>query len=269
MSLTRSPVGGVCRAVTRAVTDPALGGWTPNAAFFAGTPGVAFDLTDMGTLYQDSGRTTLVSATGQPIGSATDLSGNGKHATQATTAQKPAYQGYASLDGVDDGLVTPALALSGTDAITVVASIRKSSDAATGIVLELTGNSGINAAFALFAPVGAAATFGWRSRGTADSLATSPASYAAPTTVVLTGSGDISADTCALRVNGAQAVAQANDQGTGNYAADVLFIGRRNGASSPFNGRLYRILVIGRALTADEISRAERWCAQPAGVTLA
>lgn len=51
-----------------------------------------WDFSDISTLYQDSGKTTAVSADGDPIGAAVDKSGTGNDITQGTTAAKPTYK---------------------------------------------------------------------------------------------------------------------------------------------------------------------------------
>jgi hypothetical protein len=45
-----------------------------------------------GVLYTDSARTTLVTADGDPIGSASDSSGNNYHYSQATSGSRPTYK---------------------------------------------------------------------------------------------------------------------------------------------------------------------------------
>lgn len=45
-----------------------------------------------GSLYQDSARTTPVTANDDPVGSWTDESGNGNHVSQATAANKPLFK---------------------------------------------------------------------------------------------------------------------------------------------------------------------------------
>lgn len=66
-----------------------------------------WDFSDFSRLYQDSGRTTLVTAAGQTVGSVTDRSASGIHLTQPTASKEPAVVAVGSLyglsfDGVDD-----------------------------------------------------------------------------------------------------------------------------------------------------------------------
>src|SRR5690554_3312719 len=62
-------------------------------------------------LWQDAEGTVPVMSDGDPVGLMLDLSGNGNHATQATSASRPIYRTdgtlhWLELDGVDDHLST-------------------------------------------------------------------------------------------------------------------------------------------------------------------
>lgn len=251
----------------RALASAGVGGvWTPSRLFRSGEKGLALDLTDMSKLYQDIARTTLVTATGQPIGSASDISGNGVNATAAAdNTTRPTYDGWATLDGSNDALITAAIDMTGTDAVTVIAGIRKLSDAAAGVPVEFGPNVGTtDSTFGMFAPPGANARYSFGSRGTVSArFAESTSIFAAPRTDVVTGIADISTDTCLLRVNGTQVASNTNDQGAVNYGNRPIYIGARGGTTVPFNGRMYRLIVIGRQLTANELSEAEAWVADP------
>jgi len=167
---------------------------------------------------------------------------------------------YLSFDGTDDGIATPSINFTGTDKVTVWAGVRKLSDAAAGMVVELSTSSSNNGSFYLAAPVSTAANFAFNSRGTSPSVAQTAATFAAPLSAVLTGSGNISGDSSILRVNGAQAASWAVDQGTGSYGNYPLYIGRRGGASLPFNGRLYQLIIRGAESNAGQIAAGEAWC---------
>lgn len=179
-----------------------------------------------------------------------------------TNIAQPPYSQVGALlfDGVDDFLQTPSIDFSATDKVTVFAGVRKLSDAAVGVVAELTVDSNSNPAFALFAPSGAGvAAYNFRSRGTLSAGATSATSFASPITNVLTGIGDISGDSSIIRVNGALSGNSASDQGTGNYSNAPIYIGRRAGTSLPFSGYLYGLIVRGAATTDADITRTEAW----------
>jgi hypothetical protein len=173
-------------------------------------------------------------------------------------------------DGFDDSSYTASsLDLSGTDKVTVWAGVYKNSDAAIGIVAELTDVASNLPRFELQAPRNAAgADYGFVSRGTAAALAVTSASYPAPIARVLSGIGNISGDVATLRVNGVQAATNTGDQGTGNYSNAVLYIGRRNNASLPFNGKIYTIIIRGGVTDAATLALTERYVGSRMGIVL-
>jgi hypothetical protein len=167
---------------------------------------------------------------------------------------------YLRFDGVDDGMVTNSINFTSTDKMTVWAGVRKLSDAATGVVAELsvTGatNNGI---FTFFAPGGAnSASYSWRSKGSI-SIGPDVFNVPSPRTDVTTGIGDISGDSAILRINGTQAASSTADQGTGNYGNYPLYIGRRGGSQLPFNGRLHSLIIRGAQSTAEQIAATETY----------
>ena len=181
--------------------------------------------------------------------------------TTATDYDASAGRYYLKFDGVDDSLATAAINFTSTDKMTVFAGVRKLSDAAVKILVELSAvvdsNSG---AFAVFAPSSSNAdNYYFRSRGTSSSNAISSASYASPITNVLTGIGDISGNVATLRINGTQAGTSATNQGTGNYGNYPLFVGRRGESTLPFNGHLYSLIIRGVASSASQIASAESY----------
>jgi hypothetical protein len=168
-------------------------------------------------------------------------------------------------DGIDDFLTTASVDFTATDKMAVVMGVRKLSDAARGMLVEL--GSAVAQSFRIEAPNAAAPNYRWASYGSLESLATT-GSATAPITSVLSGIGNISGDSAILRVNGVDAVTSATDQGTGNYANAVLYFGRRGGASLPYNGLDFGGICVNKTLTASQLSSAERWTASRTGVTL-
>lgn len=228
--------------------------------------GVWYDPSDLSTMFQDSAGTTAA-VVGQPVGKILDKSGNGFHATQATSTARPVLQQdsngkyYLAFDGTDDFMVTPSIDFSGTDKMSVFAGVRKLSDAVAGMVAELSVTAATTAG--TFNIVnGAAGGPGpyWRgvSNGTT-SVGVESAGFASPITNVLTLIGNISAPLVQLRANRSIIATSASTQGTGNYRSYPLYIGMRAGTSLPFNGRIYSLIVRGALSAAAQISAAESY----------
>jgi hypothetical protein len=168
---------------------------------------------------------------------------------------------YLFFDGVDDGMVTPTITPA-TDKAQVFAGVRKLSDAATAILAEFSADlNSSSGAFYITAPTNASGDFAFLSRGSIlPANGAGSGSLLAPTTRLITGISDISADSMALRINGSQVATASGDQGTGNYLAYPLYIGRRGGSSFPFNGRIYSLIVrFGPNLTTGQITATESW----------
>jgi hypothetical protein len=147
------------------------------------------------------------------------------------------------------------------DKAQVFAGVRKLSDALVGILAETSlGIGGNNGSLQLAAPF-SGANYTFQSRGTTQQAASyTDASVAAPVTNVVTGIGDISSDIVTLRVNGSQVAQNTSDQGTGNFLAYPMYIGRRGGTTLPFNGQMYGLITrFGANLTTTAISRTESW----------
>ena len=190
--------------------------------------------------------------------------------TSATDYDTAGFPTYLEYDGSDDSLYTGGnLDLSGTDKVTVFAGVTKLGTA-DGMLLETSADAGANSgAFYLGGPL---ASGSWQyaglSRGTANGVATVTAGFASPVTNVIAISADIAGDSTVLRLNGSQAASASTDQGTGNYGSYPLYMGRRNNATLPFNGREYGLIVRGAATSDALIQQAERWMAAKQGRTL-
>lgn len=243
--------------------------FSPLSLFAASEQGVWYDPYDFSSMFQDAAGTIPVTAVGDPVGKILDKSGNGNHATQATDTKRPLLgetggKYYLTLDGTDDALATGNINFSATNSMSVFAGLYKATDALRGIVCELsadinTNNGAFNMAFPAALP--ATNRVGSASKGTvAVGVNITDAGYAAPKYAVLSSLSTIGTDSLVLRGNGAVLGSDATDQGTGNYgAAYPLHIGMRGGATIPFNGRIYSLIVRGAASTAGEIAATEAW----------
>lgn len=82
-----------------------------------------YDALSPQSLFTDSTRTTLVTANDDPVGALSDLSGNTKHAVQASSTLRPLYKSgtpYIVGDGTDDQLTAGTVIASGAWTLLVV-----------------------------------------------------------------------------------------------------------------------------------------------------
>jgi len=251
------------------------GGFSPALLFAGGAEGAWYDPSDLSTLFQDSAGTTPVTASGQPVGLMFDKSGNGNHATQATAAKRPIYTegsglAWLAFDGVDDAMVTAAIDFTGTNKMSVLAGVRKLSDAATGVMADLSADAtDSDGTFAMYNSATSTVNgAGFFSQGTAIGVANATAGLVPPANAAITGLGDISGDSSIIRINGIQRANGPQDQGSGNYGNHVLNIGSRNQTSRFFNGNIYGIIIAGKMASTDEIAATEAYLAAKSGVTL-
>lgn len=233
------------------------------AQFLNGEQGFLWDLRNRATVFQDTIGNTPVTQYTDPVGMVKDQSGRNNHAIQSTAGSRPLYQldgvPVLDFDGTDDFLSVAPFA-TGTNQAQIYMRLRKDSDAATQAVLESSASSSANnGALAVFAPLTAASpTYVARSRGMVTADAVSPASYAAPSTVVLTALLDISGDSVTLRINGVAGTPTTTDQGAATYGTHTHYIGRRAGTSLPFNGAISALMVrYGPTPTAAQITAIE------------
>ncbi|MNC18303.1 hypothetical protein D3C75_662000 [compost metagenome] len=150
------------------------------------------------------------------------------------------------------------------------AGVRKMSDAAAGILIELSADlNANNGSFYVLAPrSGIDNSYLFASRGTTSVANPSGSIYPAPVSSVVSGVADISAPRNTIRVNGSEKSTLANSQGVGNYGNYPLYLFRRGGTSLPFNGHFYGAIITGRLTTAAETRNVERMLAKRVGVQL-
>jgi len=193
----------------------------------------------------------------------------------ATDYNTTGFLPYLKFDGVDDSLSTNSISFTSTDKMSVFAGVRKLSDAAGGMLAELSASASTNnGSFYVSAPE-STSNYGVRARGATGTGGYSPTTFTAPITNVVAAQLDLSPATVAAavipRINGA--VNQTNIAnvlpGGGNFGNYPLYIGRRNNATSPFNGQMYSMIIVGKAVTAGELSNTETFVATKTGVVLA
>lgn len=240
--------------------------------------GFAYDPNDLSTMFQDAAGTVPVTGAGQAVGLVLDKSGRNNHAFQTNSASRPILRknavtgaNYLEFDGSDDFLVTNSIDFTSTDEVSLFAGLRKLSDAASGIVVELGVDSlAISGSFSMFAPAANGVNkFQVVSRGsTGTALGLVASGYGAPYSAVVAGLLKISTPIARLRINSVTVHSATTSQGAGNYSKYPLYIGRRAGTSLPFNGHIYSLIGIGRLTTDAETTALEKLIAKNTGVTL-
>ena len=144
MSITQSLTRALTQPLTRPLTSPGAGGGAAPtltddlAAIFAATSakGYMLRLDSAATLRQNSGGTGAVSSVSDPVGYATDLSGNGNHFTQATSGNRALWNGTGcDFDGVNDGLTRAALDLAGRSYVYLAFAGQKNTGAVNGPIM--------------------------------------------------------------------------------------------------------------------------------------
>jgi len=169
---------------------------------------------------------------------------------------------------------TAAIDFTGTDKMSVFAGVRRLTNSAASVVLESSANVASNSGSFWLVSGDATYQYSALSRGSAavgsgiDAKITS-ASFNPPSSDVVTSLHDIGGDSTSVRGDGVLQATATGDQGTGNFGNYALFIGRRNNATLPFNGKDYGLIVVGKAATTTEITDTETWlAAKTSGVTL-
>ena len=185
--------------------------------------------------------------------------------TDASNYDTPGFPLYLRFDGVDDWLQTASVDFSGTGNVFLAAAMRKLSDVARGLVLELGSSAETKVGnFSLEAPSASLQNVAVRASGSSSLNTVRVESVSAPVSTCISAKLESSFGV-SMRLNsgawGATAVAFG-----GNFSSAAIYIGRRSGASIPFNGRLYSLLIRGTATPDTTIAKVERYLNQKAKV---
>jgi hypothetical protein len=265
---------GISLGINRMRPGGGAAAFDPDSLFAASEVGDWFDPSDLSKMWQDTAGTTAITADGQSVARIDGQLGV-LSLQQATLGDRPLYKTSAGLhwlqfDGSSDILASSAaLNMTGTDAVTVCAAVRKSSDTTTATFVELGPSANLNAnTFCLKGPFANGANdyagiFGGSNRVASDSADV----YPSPDTAVITGLSDISADFLNVRRNGSVIASSASDQGTGNYANNTLYVGSRFGTQR-FNGNIYFVLVRGALTSGVDLASLETFAGNKAGLSI-
>ena len=217
-----------------------------------------FDIVNRGTITADNSVSVLLWGAQLETGSTATAYQRVASAFDVTEAGVNSCH-YCQYDGSDDGMVTNSIDFTATDKMSVFAGVRKF-NSATSIIVENSVNPDATNGVIVLANF-ISDTYLLRSKGTVFADTFPAGGYVAPVSNVITGVGDISGDRATLRINGTQVAQNTADQGTGSYGNYPLYLGRRGGASLPFNGRDYGILITGKLANATAIATTEMWLA--------
>ena len=179
----------------------------------------------------------------------------------ATDYDTVGFPPYLKFDGVDDGMVTNSIDFTSTNTMTLVAGLRKLTDA-LALPVELSSNYNSNPG-SMYISSGPDPSNGYKAtaRGSAAPAASHGSAWlgSAPDTSVLAASHNIPGDNTTLRRNGVAQTPGKFDKGAGNFGNYPLYIGRRGGTSQPFNGCIYGLIVLGGLGDDAQIRRIESY----------
>lgn len=200
------------------------------------------------------------------VGSWSDLSGNARHAAQATASKQPISSSVAGpnakpaivFDGSTSVLQVPSFAW-GTATASIYTVEKTRTGAATGRFIFEFGATYATAA-GLFGYYGAA-NQSWRGHGNTDAIARTSV-YATNTWYSVTSTHDRSLATgevVTLRTNGSSDRTVTFDgNNAGNFGTNAINIGaRNNGASLWWDGSIAEIVICSTVLSSADNSRVE------------
>ena len=174
---------------------------------------------------------------------------------------------YLQFDGVNDCLKAP-LDMSGTAQVSHFTGHRKIGTSNSVLIETSADSPSTNGAFRINAPHTDNRKYLFASRGTsAQDTNIERSDFEEPLTAVTGYSANITTSTQTVRINGELLTTNTNNLGSGNYANHSLNIGSRNdGATLPFNGYIYQIVIVGASTTDKEKDKAEEFVAIKTGL---
>ena len=245
--------------------------YTPRTLLDGATNGGAwYDISAVGTLYQDSDGTIPVTAVGDPVGFVTDRSSNGNHLIQTTNSKRPVLRQdtsgyyYLEFDGATQCLVTAnTIDMTGASGNTFCSGFKRDSTTTADTFIE----HGIGGADVYASTITSfAASPKWYSTIRGPTGAPSSDITISANKSVVTVLGDRTQATSAAqivqRLNGASVsntvtgTAVPTNSKFGNYK---LYVGARNQTTNPFVGRLYQLVWVSDIVTGGDLTDLEGW----------
>ena len=233
-----------------------------------GAKGYMLRTDDKSTLFQLSSGTTPVISISDPVGYATDLSGNGNHFTQTTAGRRPTWNGAGvDFDGAGDGLSHTALDLSGSNYGYMAFTGQKvTGDNNACIMFHSAAPVGINGSIALWANGGSIVNFQYNARGiTAQAQArlNHPSDVMASSLSAwnLTVGVDLDSQLDVWHNGVAQVVGTGSPTGIGTLTTQDHYIGSNGTGAQDFAGKGKRYATLGTTspLTVAQINLLIAW----------
>jgi hypothetical protein len=186
--------------------------------------------------------------------------------TSSTVYDTVGFPQYLKYNGSNSSLSTAGINFTATAQMSAFSGVRKF-NTTVGCLYESSNNSLGNAgAFAIFVDDPIAAVYEIAAKQSVQYLARTSANFSSPITNTLTQIIDFSvvaaSAAATLRVNSAlQSMTQTSggNMGSGNFGNYPLYFGARGGTSLYFNGQEYQTIIVGKTLTATEISNTETY----------
>lgn len=224
-------------------------------------------------LFQDAAGTIPVTADGDPVGLMRDISGNGKYATQTSSAARPVYRTDGILhwlesDGVDDHMSLPASLVEVDASQLMVLGVSMTINNGNPYLLGTSPlDQGLELLFfgSTARPRPAVVTQGDLV------VASSDEALEDGELEVLRQQWDRSAGVMTLAQNGVQTVntsGAAEDDLLSPGIDYQLFSADSGNPARCFKGRLTALCIVSGVVSAEDISELEMYVAQASGVTL-
>ncbi len=223
-------------------------------------------LDSAATLFQNSGGTGAVSSVSDPVGYATDLSGNGNHFTQTTAGNRALWNGTGcDFDGTGDALTRAALDLSGRSHAYVVFAGQKTTGNNNACIMFHSVNPAVtDGTLALWANGGSIPNFQHNARGItsqaqarlnhpSDALASSVSYWN------LTVGTSVDTQLDAWHDGVTQTVGASASTGIGSLTTQTHYIGSNGTYHFAGKGRRYAVLATTSALTAPQLATLIAW----------
>jgi hypothetical protein len=168
---------------------------------------------------------------------------------------------YLKYGGINSSLSTASINFTATAQMSVFSGVRKIGTT-TGVVAELSSTISNNGTFLIDAPDNVANTIGCYVKGTLQvGLQITGSTVASPVTLTIASQLAIatSGTTISNNLNGSFINASSTSTGIGTYGNYPLYFGARAGTSLFFNGYEFQTIIVGKTLTAAQITATETY----------